>query len=170
MKSNFLIALILSSASLFAEKPNILYINADDLGVMDVSFMGDDRYHTPNLQRLADQGMVFSEGYAASANCAPSRAAVLSGQAAPRTGVYTVASSERGHKKTRKLIPTKNTQYLSNDSVTLADEMKANGYVTCQIGKWHVGEDPEKQGVDINIAGAKWGTPSWWILCAIQKS
>lgn len=160
MKIHTLLACFAMISSVSAARnSNIIYINADDLGVMDVSFMGDKRYQTPNLQRLADQGMVFTHGYAASANCAPSRAAVLSGQAAPRTGVYTVGSSERGHKKTRRLIPTRNTEYLSNESITLADEMKANGYVTCQIGKWHVGKDPEKQGIDVNIAGAQWGTP-----------
>ncbi|WP_033367370.1 sulfatase [Rubritalea marina] len=154
-----LFSFVLTGYCLATEKPNIIYINADDLGVMDVAFMGDTRYHTPNLSRLAKQGMVFTEAYAPSANCAPSRAACLSGQAAPRTGVYTVGTSERGKKATRKLIPTPNTTHLDNDCVTLADEMKAAGYLTCQIGKWHVGKDPEKQGIDINIAGAHWGTP-----------
>ncbi len=139
---------------------NILYINADDLGVMDVSFMGDRRYHTPNLNRLAKEGIIFTNGYAPAANCAPSRAAVLSGQAAPRTGVYTVGTSERGATNTRKLIPTKNTPHLSNDMMTIGDELKACGYVTCQIGKWHVGKDPTEQGIDINIAGLQTGGPA----------
>ena len=140
-------------------QPNIIYLNADDLGVMDVSFMGDTRYHTPNLDRLAKEGMVFNNAYAPAANCAPSRAACLSGQAAPRTGVYTVGSSARGDVKTRKLIPALNTAHLSNNGITIADELKAAGYVTCQIGKWHVGKDPTKQGVDVNIAGSHWGQP-----------
>lgn len=140
-------------------KPNILYINADDLGVMDVGFMGDTRYRTPNLDRLASEGMVFSNGYAPAANCAPSRAACLSGQAAPRTGVYTVGTSERGESKTRELIPIKNTVHLADEMVTVADELKACGYVTCQVGKWHVGNDPTRQGIDINVAGLHWGAP-----------
>lgn len=150
----------LSASAAQSTPPNILFINADDLGVMDVSFMGDTRYHTPNLNRLAAEGIIFTNGYAPAANCAPSRAAVLSGQAAPRTGVYTVGTSERGESKTRKLIPTTNTLHLSNDMVTLGDELQACGYLTCQIGKWHVGKDPTQQGIDINIAGLERGSPA----------
>ena len=59
---------------------NVIYLNADDLGVMDVGFMGSKLYHTPNLDRLANESMVFTDGYAPAANCAPSRAACFSGQ------------------------------------------------------------------------------------------
>lgn len=142
-----------------ASQPNIIYINADDLGVMDVGFMGDTRYRTPNLDRMAAEGMIFTNGYAPAANCAPSRAACLSGQVAPRTGVYTVGTSERGDTRTRRLIPVVNTRVLDDDGVTVADELKACGYVTCQIGKWHVGRDPTRQGIDFNIAGLHWGSP-----------
>ena len=138
-------------------KPNILFILADDLGVMDVGFMGDQRYDTPNLDRLATEGIVFTEAYAPASNCAPSRAAILSGKAAPRTGVYTVNSSERGKTKDRKLIPTPNTLYLSDDIVTIADVLKAEGYTTGHIGKWHVSEDPKQQGIGVNIAGTTLG-------------
>jgi len=78
--------LCLSSLGWGQDKPNIIYINADDLGVMDVGYM-NDRYHTPNIDRLRAEGMLFSEGYAPAANCAPSRASVLSGQTGPRHGV-----------------------------------------------------------------------------------
>jgi len=61
-------------------RPSVLHIVIDDLGVMDVGFMGDVRYHTPNMDRLASEGMVFTQGYAPAANCAPSRAATLTGQ------------------------------------------------------------------------------------------
>jgi len=109
-------------------KPNIIFILADDLGVMDVGFMGDQRYDTPNLDRLAAEGIIFTQAYAPAANCAPSRAAILSGKAAPRTGVYTVYSSERGRAKDRKLIPIPNTLYLSDEIMTFADVLKAEGY------------------------------------------
>ena len=82
---------------------NVIYLNADDLGVMDVGFMGSEIYNTPNLDRLAEEGMIFTEAYAPAANCAPSRAACFSGQWASRTGVYTVGSSERGNAKDRML-------------------------------------------------------------------
>jgi len=138
---------------------NVIYLNADDLGVMDVGFMGSKIYNTPNLDRLAKEGMIFTEAYAPAANCAPSRAACFSGQWASRTGVYTVGFSERGHAKDRMLIPTPNRVHLEDEVVTMAEEFKRAGYRTAQVGKWHLGEDPTTQGIDINIAGNTRGAP-----------
>ncbi|MEP2777147.1 MAG: sulfatase [Luteolibacter sp.] len=161
MKLHLLLAAALAFFAHFAsaEALNIIYINADDLGVMDVGFMGNKVYRTPNLDLLATEGMVFTNAYAPSANCAPSRAACLSGQASPRTGVYTVGSSERGDAKTRRLVPVANKDFLPEGVKTIADELKASGYLTCQMGKWHVGEDPTQQGIDINVAGSSAGHP-----------
>ena len=139
--------------------PNVIYLNADDLGVLDVGFMGSQLYHTPNLDRLAKQGMIFSDAYAPAANCAPSRAACFSGQWASRTGVYTVGTSSRGDSKDRMLIPTLNKVHLDDEVVTLAEEFKKAGYRTAQIGKWHLGNDPTTQGIDINVAGNHRGSP-----------
>jgi len=141
-------------------RPNVIYLNADDLGVMDVGFMGSELYHTPNLDRLAKEGMVFTDGYAPAANCAPSRAACISGQWAVRTGVYTVGTSERGDVRDRMLIPTPNRLHLKDEVITIAEEFKRVGYRTAQVGKWHLGEDPTTQGIDINIAGNTRGSPS----------
>jgi len=138
---------------------NVVHIVADDLGVMDVGFIGDERYHTPNLDRLASQSMVFTEGYAPAANCAPSRACVMTGQNPTFHGVYTVSSSERGRASTRKIIPTPNTRYVDDEHVLLPEVFAGQGYVTVSIGKWHLGKDPTTQGVDINIAGTQGGSP-----------
>lgn len=143
-----------------AEPVNIIYFNADDLGVMDVGFMGRKEYHTPNLDRLAAEGMVFTEAYAPAANCAPSRAACMSGQYAARHGVYTVGRSDRGNRSDRKIIPIKNTRYLPDENVTMAEALQAGGYKTIHLGKWHLGEDPTTQGFDINIGGGSTGGPS----------
>ena len=145
---------------LFAKRPNVIYLNADDLGVMDVGFMGSKIYNTPNLDRLARQGMIFTDGYAPAANCAPSRAACFSGQWASRTGVYTVGKSERGDAKDRMLVPTPNRLHLQDEVVTMAEEFQKAGYRTAQVGKWHLGKDPTTQGIDINIAGDTRGSPS----------
>ena len=139
---------------------NVIYLNADDLGVMDVGFMGSKLYHTPNLDQLANESMVFTDGYAPAANCAPSRAACISGQWASRTGVYTVGTSERGNTRDRMLIPTPNRLHLKDEVITIAEEFKKAGYRTAQVGKWHLGEDPTTQGVDINVAGNTRGAPS----------
>ncbi|MCF7863387.1 MAG: sulfatase [Kiritimatiellales bacterium] len=140
-------------------KPNIIYINADDLGVMDVGF-NSARYHTPNIDKLRAEGMLFTEAYAPAANCAPSRACVMSGQYTPRHGVYTVGTSARGKAQDRKLIPIENTEHLAPDNLTIPAALQAGGYKTIHLGKWHVGNDPLQQGFDINIGGDKSGSPN----------
>ena len=142
-----------------AEKPHILYINADDLGVMDVSY-NNGKFRTPNIDQLAKDGMVFTNGYAPSANCAPSRACVHSGQWSARHGVYTVGNSDRGASHTRKIIPIKNTVHLPEGTVTMAEVLKAGGYKTIHLGKFHLGKDPLKMGYDVNIGGDHTGSPA----------
>jgi arylsulfatase A-like enzyme len=142
-----------------AEKPNIILINVDDLGWKDLGFMGSEYYETPNLDALAKEGMVFYKAYAGAANCAPSRACLLSGHNTPWHGVYTVSPSERGHPKTRKLIPIKNTKHLGDSVYNLPRMLKNAGYVTGSFGKWHIGEDPTQQGIDVNVGGDSRGNP-----------
>ncbi len=141
------------------EKPNILLINIDDMGWRDVGFMGSEFYETPNLDALAADGMIFTNAYASAANCAPSRACMMSGQWTPRHGIYTVASSERGKSRDRKLIPTPNTTTLPDSQYIITEALKDAGYLTCHAGKWHLNDDPITQGFDINIGGNHSGNP-----------
>ncbi|MBD0832130.1 sulfatase [Aestuariibaculum sp. TT11] len=141
------------------DKPNILLINVDDLGWKDVGFMGSKYYHTPNIDSLARQGMVFSNGYAASSNCAPSRACLMTGKWTPRHGIYTVNNSDRGASKDRKIIPTKNQTTLSKNHVIIPQVLKNNGYATCHAGKWHLSETPLEFGFQLNIGGGHNGHP-----------
>ncbi len=160
MKKITLLFLIFSLvASAKNKQPNVLIIVVDDMGWSDCGFMGSDYYETPNLDKLASESMVFTNGYAGAANCAPSRAALISGASAPHTGVYTVSPSTRGKSKTRRLIPEPNTEFLDNDLYTIGDLFKEAGYVTGTFGKWHVGMDPLKQGFDHNVGGSRWGHP-----------
>ena len=144
-------------------KPNFVFILIDDLGWKDLSCMGSRYYETPNIDRLASQGVIFTSAYTNGPNCAPTRASIISGQYTPRHGVYTVGSSERGKAHLRKLIPIENKTALDPAIVTIADALKAAGYVTASIGKWHLGNGaktgPEGQGFDINIAGNRRGSP-----------
>ena len=149
----------MSAAVVAAEKPNIIYINIDDLGWADVGINGSTYYETPNIDRLAREGMIFSNGYAAAANCAPSRACAITGQNTPRHGVYTVKNSDRGNTKDRKLIPTKNTQHIKESNLSFGHALKQAGYATVTIGKWHVTKDPLKNGFDVNIGGSTAGGP-----------
>lgn len=134
-------------------KPNIIYILADDMGWKDAGFTGSDFYKTPNLDALAEQGMVFSNAYAAAGNCAPSRASLISGQYTPRHGVYAVTSTKRGPVDQMMLEPIPNSQELAPSVYTIAEAMKDAGYKTAMFGKWHLGKRkgtlPNDQGFDV---------------------
>lgn len=132
-------------------KPNIVFILIDDLGYTDVSYMGSSYYETPNIDRLAKQGMIFTQAYANAANCAPTRACLLSGQYTPRHGVFTVANSDRGKKTERRLIPVVNNETLPLEKITIAEALKPAGYVSAAIGKWHVGNNQKLQGFDVGF-------------------
>jgi arylsulfatase A-like enzyme len=140
-------------------RPNILLINIDDMGWRDVGFMGSKFYETPNIDHLAAKGMIFTNAYAAAANCAPSRACLMSGEWTSRHGIYTVGNSDRGKSKDRKLIPTLNNEYLSDSILVIPEVLKRNGYTTCHAGKWHLTDDPLQRGFDVNIGGSHAGNP-----------
>lgn len=133
-------------------QPNIVLIFADDQGWRDVGYQSDGIFLTPNIDRLAAEGMVFTDAYSAAGNCAPSRACLLSGNYTPRHHVYAVGSTERGPAKLRRLIPIPNRSGLAPNVVTLAEALKGAGYVTGHFGKWHLagkqGALPTQQGFD----------------------
>lgn len=124
-------------------KPNVILILADDLGYTDLGCYGSGYYQTPHIDRMAAEGMRFTSGYTCGPNCQPTRAAMMSGQYGPRTGVYTVGSIERFPWRTRSLRPVDNVEKLPTNKVTLGQAMKSCGYVTGLFGKWHLGEDAE---------------------------
>lgn len=165
MKRQMFLALIVLLTALTScgnkksTRPNIVLIVADDLGWKDLGFMGSSYYETPNLDRLASEGMNFRKAYAAAANCAPSRACLMTGMYTTAHGIYTVGSSERGDTRTRRLIPATNTVTLDHQFFTLAEALSQAGYTTVNIGKWHLGKDPRSQGMDYNVGGSIWGHP-----------
>ncbi len=142
-----------------AEKPNIVFILIDDMGYTDVGYMGANYYETPNIDRLAKNGMIFTQAYANAANCAPTRACLLSGQYTPRHGVFTVANADRGKTETRRLIPIENNETLPLEKITIAEALKPAGYTCAAIGKWHVGNSPQEQGFDVGMERGDLGYP-----------
>ena len=142
-----------------ASAPNMVLFYADDLGYTDLACQGSKYYETPNLDRLAKEGMRFTQAYASAANCAPSRASLMTGQYTPRHGIFTVGNSDRGKAQHRKLIPIKNTTILDPKFTTLGEALQARGYRTCVAGKWHLTEDPTKDGFHTNFGGTTWGHP-----------
>jgi arylsulfatase A-like enzyme len=150
--------LALATASTFAaERPNIIFIMADDLGYTDVACFGSKYYETPNLDRLASQGMKMMSHHHCQ-NCTPTRAALMSGQYGARTGVYTVGGIDRFDWSKRPLRPVDNITSLPLDRSIIAQQLKNAGYKTGMFGKWHIGENgdyhPGKRGFDEAIVSA----------------
>ena len=138
-------------------KPNIVFILADDLGWSDLGCYGNRFHETPTLDRLATQGMRFTDAYAACPVCSPTRASILSGQYPAHVGVTDfIPGHWRPYEKLR--VPTNRTQYLPLDIVTLAKALKPAGYVSAMIGKWHLGgkdHNPKLQGFDVEQLGGQ---------------
>ena len=129
-------------------KPNFVFILIDDMGFKDLGFMGSRYYETPDIDKLAGEGVVFTNAYSNAPNCAPTRACLMSGQYTPRHGIYTVGTSERGQSKLRKLIPTQNKTELDSKVVTIPQALKSAGYTSACIGKWHLGDKAPCRPVD----------------------
>ncbi len=159
--------LLSCAAAKAQEKPNVLFILVDDLGLNDLGFTSSEFYETPNIDRLAAQSMIFTEGYAGSRVCSPSRATILTGKFAARHGITDWIGAKtdtawRALDRHDKLLPAEYRHQLPHDDVTLAEAMKANGYRTFFAGKWHLGDEgsyPEDHGFDLNKGGWDKGSP-----------
>jgi arylsulfatase A len=160
----FLTTLLLAPVFAFhaAEpKPNIVLILADDLGWSDLGCYGADLHETPHLDRLARQGVRFTDAYAMSV-CTPSRAALLTGKHAARLKMTIWSEGSQGGPKNRKLIQADSLHDLPHTETTLARHLQEAGYLTALVGKWHLGDAshyPETHGFDVNIGGTQWGAP-----------
>jgi len=140
------------------KKLNIIFILMDDMGYKDLTCYGSSFYETPNLDRLAREGMMFTDAYAACPVCSPTRASIMSGKYPARVGVTDfIGGNNRG-----KLIDAPYTKELPLCEKSLASALKEGGYTTWHIGKWHLGQSdffPDKHGFDVNVAGCDWGMP-----------
>ncbi len=156
LRTLFLLVLLLAARGHTAP-PNIVFILADDLGYTDIAVNGSKYYETPNIDRLAEQGTRFTRYYHCQ-NCQPTRAALLTGQYAARTGVYTVGNIDRFDWWKRSLKPVENVVKLPLDRELLPQVLKKAGYATGIFGKWHLGEDaahhPSQRGFDEAISSA----------------
>jgi len=140
------------------DSPNIVLIMADDMGWRDLSCMGSQYYETPNIDRLASEGLLFTDAYAAAPVCTPTRAALMTGKTPARLGITAVFDRDRGK---MPLLPPDWPHVLPHHEFNLAERLQEKGYKTAIMGKWHLGPTPEfwpeAHGFDVNIAGCNLG-------------
>lgn len=154
------------------QRPNVIFFLIDDLGWTDVACNGSGLYETPNIDRLAAEGMRFTDAYAACTVCSPTRAACLSGKYPARLHLTDWIEGHR-RKNARLLIPDW-TKYLPLEEVLISEVLKEQGYTTATIGKWHLGNEPyypQHQGFDLNVAGDRWGAPAnhFWPYARVEN-
>lgn len=150
-----------AKANAAASKPNVILFLVDDLGWTDLGCYGSDLYETPVIDKMAEEGVKFTNAYSACTVCSPTRASIMTGKYPARLHLTDWIA---GHQKPyAKMQIPEWTQYLPQSEYTLAEVLKDNGYATAHIGKWHLGEDsfywPEYQGFDKNIGGWAAGSP-----------
>jgi arylsulfatase A len=145
-----------------AEPMNIVLFLIDDLGWMDLGCQGSTYYQTPHIDRLASEGVRFTDAYSACAVCSPTRAAVLTGKYPARLMLTDWLPSGRWNPKA-KLREGRFLRGLPVEEYTLAEALREAGYRTASIGKWHLGSEPfslpEHHGFDVNVAGNAHGAP-----------
>lgn len=163
----FFIMAVVSCQPKEQRNPNILFILADDLGYHDLSIMGSDYYETPNIDRIANEGMIFTNGYATCQVCSPSRASIMSGKFPARHGITDWIGARTGEAwrekgRHNKLLPPEYVRNLPHEYTALPEAMKEAGYKTFFAGKWHLGSEgswPTDHGFDINKGGWDVGGP-----------
>ncbi len=149
------------------DHPNILFILADDLGRYDLGADGSAYHESPNIDRIAREGVRFTQGYATCQVCSPSRASILTGQYTPRHGITDWIGAPGGAAwralgRHNRLLPPPYERALSGDGFTLPDLFRRAGYRTFFAGKWHLGGEsayPEDRGFEINVGGWEAGSP-----------
>jgi arylsulfatase A-like enzyme len=176
MKNQFLALLALLGSALTAmaaDRPNVIFILADDYGWRDLTCYGSTFYETPNLDRLAAEGMRFTQAYAACSVCSPTRASILTGKYPARLHI-TDWLPGRGDSPRQKLNHPIIVQDLPHEEITLAQALKEGGYQTGLVGKWHLGGPgfyPQDHGFDFNFGGSEKGaTPSFFSPYNVAKA
>jgi arylsulfatase A-like enzyme len=154
-------SLLLPAPLAAAERPNVVLIVIDDLGGRDLGCYGSTYHRTPHLDRLARDGVKFTDAYAACPVCSPTRAALMTGKYPARLHLTDWLPGRLDRPDQRLLRPVIRQQ-LPLEEITLAEALKTAGYATAHIGKWHLGGEgfgPRQQGFDLNIAGDQRGSP-----------
>ncbi|NQT18001.1 MAG: sulfatase-like hydrolase/transferase [Planctomycetes bacterium] len=155
---------VLAAENTPAKEPlNFVILLVDDLGWADLGCYGSDLHETPNIDRFAQESVRFTQAYAASPVCSPTRASIMTGKYPARLHVTVWYESSANPPQNRKLVPPITVGNLPHSEVTLANVLHEAGYLTAHVGKWHLGDAahyPQTQGFDVNIGGTFWGAPT----------
>ena len=153
------LGLMAQTSAQTADRPNIIFLLLDDMGYADVGAYGNSYHRTPNIDRLAKEGMRFTHAYAAAPNCSPTRASILTGRWPARMGLTQyLPGNVLPH---AKLLQAELPLGLPLDETVIAEPLGAAGYATACIGKWHLGAGdylPENRGFDESFASGHWGS------------
>ena len=171
-----------SKTKLTKVKPNIVFIIVDDLGYSDVEYMNHkEGIKTPNINKLTESGMLFTDAYAAAPVCSPTRASIVTGKSPAAVKITCHIPGMGMDKYLKKLSKGEKLKeaffldHLPQEEITIAEALKTNGYTSGYIGKWHLGGggsiytkdgivnhqfNPDQQGFDINIGGCAYGQPA----------
>jgi len=153
------------AANASAEKRlNIVLFLVDDLGWTDVGCFGSPLHLTPHIDGLARRGVRFTNAYSPACSCSPSRAAIMTGRYPGRLGMTAIVEKHRGNRAPDDgpLLPATTKPFLPDEEVTIAEVLKSEGYSTCLVGKWHLGDwkhEPTKHGFDVAVAPPHAGAP-----------
>jgi len=168
-----MVALSMTGARAAESRPNIIFILADDLGWRDLGCYGSPFNETPHLDRLAGEGLRFTQAYTAGAVCSPTRASIMTGKLPVRTGVtdFIPGMNAAG----RKLVIKPTNKELALKEITIAEALQAGGYQTFYAGKWHLGGrgfEPQDQGFEVCVPDAQLGNHSkdWQVGKKLSES
>lgn len=137
---------------------NVVLIHVDDLGWRDLGCMGSPVYETPHIDSLAEDGMLFTNAYAAAPLCTPARAGLLTGSQPTRHGIYTVVKN-RGTPELGKVVPLDNNHYFPKEYPTIGNILTKAGIRNSSVGKWHLSVDPLDHGFEEQAHGGYSGMP-----------
>ena len=165
MRETVLMALLWTlpvGGSTARERPNFVFLLVDDMGWSDLGVYGSDLHETPRIDAFASTAMRFTNAYAASPVCSPTRASIMTGKYPAKLRMTVWREAAKNPPLNRKLVPPVTADSLPHAELTVAEVLRDAGYVTAHVGKWHLGTAeyyPQTQGFDYNVGGTLWGAP-----------
>ena len=153
---------LLGNPSAARERPNFVFLLVDDLGWSDLGIYGSDLHETPRIDQFASTAMRFTNAYAASPVCSPTRASIMTGKHPAKLHMTVWREAAKRPPLNRRLVPPVTADSLPHPELTVAEVLRDAGYITAHVGKWHLGTAEhyaQTQGFDYDIGGTLWGAP-----------